>query len=139
MPSKYCDFPQVGRHRPFERTGRAAGQDVHWLKAVPEHVAQSEWQEGQEPEEGKVVGGQDAVQVPLAVASRLEEQERQNVAEEAQVVHRESQADIRTTSIQFFFIFVTIMRKGKLTQTSEVVIGGNECSVRAALDTFAVG
>ncbi len=41
--SRNCALAQVGRQRPLARTGRAGGQAVHWLKAPPEHDAQSGW------------------------------------------------------------------------------------------------
>ena len=39
--SKNCDCEHVGRQRPLLRTGRSEGQLEHWLKEVPEQVAQS--------------------------------------------------------------------------------------------------
>lgn len=42
--SKNWDLLHVGKQRPLVRTGRSAGQLVHWLKKLPEHVAQSGWQ-----------------------------------------------------------------------------------------------
>ena len=47
------------------RTGRSDGQLEHWLKEVPEQVAQSGWQVRHAPEELTVSEGQDDTQVPF--------------------------------------------------------------------------
>ncbi len=39
--SKYWVLPHVGKQRPSRRTGLFDGHEEHWLKEVPEHVAQS--------------------------------------------------------------------------------------------------
>ena len=39
--SKNWFWLHVGRHRPFVSTGRSEGQLEHWLKLLPEQVAQS--------------------------------------------------------------------------------------------------
>lgn len=55
-----CDFAQVERQWPLARTGRSGGQAVHWLKAPPEHEAQSGWHNVHEVDvvEEKVFEGQ---------------------------------------------------------------------------------
>lgn len=63
--SKNCDCEHVGRQRPLLRTGRSEGQLEHWLKEVPEQVAQSGWQARHAPEELTVLEGQEDTQVPL--------------------------------------------------------------------------
>src|ERR1700761_472142 len=62
---------------------------------APVQVAQSGWQERQEPEAEKVFAGQVATHSP-AEASWLEEQVKQNVVEPAQVLQEESQAGKET-------------------------------------------
>lgn len=89
--SKNCPLLQVGRQRPFVRTGRSGGQLEHWLKAEPEQEAQSGWQATQEPDELNVFEGQDVTHLPPD-ASWLLAQVRQNVDEPAHVLHDESQA-----------------------------------------------
>ncbi|KAG2352711.1 hypothetical protein BDR07DRAFT_1383965 [Suillus spraguei] len=58
------------RQRPLVRTGSALLQLVHWLKDAPEHVAQSGWQETQDPEELNVLEGQELTHCPFE-ASKL--------------------------------------------------------------------
>lgn len=89
--SKNWDLLQIGRHRPFRRTGREGGQLLHWLNEPPEQVAQSGWQLRQELEEEKVLEGQLETHFPLK-ASWLEVHVRQNVDEPEQVPQLESQA-----------------------------------------------
>lgn len=74
------------------RTGRSGGQVVHWLKAPPEHDAQSGWHDVQVLEEEKVFEGQDWTHFPSEVASWLFAQVRQNLGSPAHEVHKESQA-----------------------------------------------
>ncbi|TFY66625.1 hypothetical protein EVG20_g4460 [Dentipellis fragilis] len=62
--SKNWFFEHVGRQRPLVSTGRFGGQLAHWLKDVPEQVAQSGWQAMQEPEEVKVFEGQEVTHLP---------------------------------------------------------------------------
>lgn len=91
MVSKNCFSLQVGKQRPLLKTGLSAGQDWHWLKPLPEQVAQSGWQDTHAllllenvPE------GQEFVQVPSEVtASWPLEQVKQKSAEPAQVPHEE--------------------------------------------------
>ena len=71
------------------RTGRSDGQLEHWLKAPPEHVAQSGWQVRQLPEALKVLEGQLATHVPED-ASWLPAQVRQNFADPEQDEQEES-------------------------------------------------
>lgn len=73
------------------RTGRSDGQEEHWLKELPEQVAQSGWQGTQLPEELKVFEGQDVTQDPEE-ASWLFAHVRQWSAEPAQVPQEEEQA-----------------------------------------------
>lgn len=93
--SKNCAWLQVGRQRPFERTGRCEEQDVHWLKDEPEQVAQSGWQVTQEPDELNVFDGQLETQLPSEANWVEEAHVRQNVDEPVHVPHEESQADKR--------------------------------------------
>lgn len=72
------------------RTGRLDGQLEHWLKAPPEHVAQSGWQVTQLPDELKVFEGQLATHEPEE-ASLLFAQVRQKVEDPAQVEQDASQ------------------------------------------------
>lgn len=62
--SKNSPFEHVGRQRPLVSTGRPLGQLAHWLKEVPEHVAQSGWQETHVPEELKADEGQEETHLP---------------------------------------------------------------------------
>lgn len=90
--SKNCVLLQVGKQRPLVRTGRSAEQLEHWLKELPEHVAQSGWHVTHWPEEVKVFEGQDDTHFPLA-ATWLFAHVKQNVDEPAQEPQDESQAD----------------------------------------------
>lgn len=104
VASKNWFLLQVGRHRPAvapvtaERTGRVAEQEVHWLKAGPEQVAQSGWQVRQAFAGGTVlevevkeVVGQVETHFPSA-ARRLPGQVKQKSAEPAQVPQEDEQA-----------------------------------------------
>ena len=85
--SKYSVWLQVGRQRPvLARTGRLDGQDLHWLKADPEQVAQSGWQGMQDPFEEEVLVGQEETHCPLK-ADWPEEQVRQKLGLPAHVAH----------------------------------------------------
>ena len=65
-PSKYSVLVQVGRQRPsLVSTGRSGGQLLHWLKPVPEQVAQSGWQGIQDPFDEKELVGQEVTHRPL--------------------------------------------------------------------------
>lgn len=98
--SKNSAVPHVGTQRPFWRTGRAAGQEVHWEKDAPEQVRQSGWhvrhvflaEDDEELVEEKVLEGQEERHCPPKAERVLSAQERQNVAESAQVLHVESHA-----------------------------------------------
>ena len=63
-----CVLEHVGRHRPFESTGRPDGQLEHWLNDVPEQVAQSGWQAVHVPEVASVLDGQEETHLPLAAS-----------------------------------------------------------------------
>ena len=94
VESKNCDWPQVGKHRPFVRTGRFEEQLVHWLKLPPEQVAQSGWHVRQDPDEENVLEGQLETHFP-AEASWLLAHVRQNVGDPAQVSQDGLQAKIK--------------------------------------------
>lgn len=100
--SKNWFLLQVGRQRPLVSTGRSAEQLVHWLKELPEHVAQSGWQVTHCPEELNVFEGQEATHFPFA-ASWLLAHDRQNVADPAQVPHDESQARTNAISTTYHY------------------------------------
>lgn len=82
--SKNSVLLHVGKHRPFESTGRSEGHVEHWLKDSPEQVAQSGWHATQAPEDEKALDGHDVTHEPLE-ASWLFVQVRQNVALPAHV------------------------------------------------------
>lgn len=85
--SRNCDLAQVGRQQPLARTGRAGGQVVHWVKAPPEHDAQSGWHDVHvvEEKEENVFEELACTHFPSEVASWLFAQVRQNLGSPAQV------------------------------------------------------
>jgi hypothetical protein len=87
--SKNWAFAHVGRQRPLLSTGRSAGQVEHWLKLVPEHVAQSGWHVRQVPEEENALEGHELTHLPCE-ASWPPAQVRQKVEEPRQDPHDES-------------------------------------------------
>lgn len=89
--SKYCDFAQVGRHRPFVNTGRSELHVVHWLKEDPEQLPQSGWHLVHEPEDENVLDGQVETHCPEE-ARRPELHVRQKFAEPAHAPQLEEQA-----------------------------------------------
>jgi hypothetical protein len=89
--SKNWFLEHVGRQRPLESTGRSAGHEAHWLKAVPEHVAQSGWHATHAPDDGKVFDGQLVTHLPFD-ASWLFAQVVQKVEEPKHVPQVESHA-----------------------------------------------
>lgn len=89
--SKYWDLLQVGRHRPFVRTGRSGGQLLHWLNEAPEQLAQSGWHVRHDPDELNVLEGHVETHLP-SEASWFPEQVRQKLDDPAQVPQEESQA-----------------------------------------------
>lgn len=96
LVSQYSFLEHDGMQRPLLRTGRLGGQVLHWLKEEPEQVAQSGWQERQEPVEGlaNVFLGQEeaATHWPLEESWLEDEQVRQKLAAPAQVLQLESHA-----------------------------------------------
>lgn len=96
--SKNWFLLQVGKQRPLVRTGRSEGQLEHWLKAEPEHEAQSGWQVIHAPEELNVFDGHEETHFPPE-ANWLLVQVKQNVEEPAQVLQDESQAVHVTLSL----------------------------------------
>jgi len=89
--SKYWDFEQVGRHRPFVNTGRSGLHVVHWLKEDPEQLPQSGWHLMHEPEDENELDGQVETHCPEE-AKRPELHVRQKSGEPVHVAQFEEQA-----------------------------------------------